>query len=209
MGSWHETCSLTNLPIYEDEKVVMVTFPERLFPTSMSISSFFVRAAIVEKGTYDEYGSLKELADKDGDSPRPGKEKLRAFFKKSVWDAVLKIKPQKDPHNFEQGRIDWLLQNDSIEAGMREKNRERFKTTLGEKAFEEAMKDPDVSRQMNPPTEIDVELAKIIRFMDKTRRTFITTPQGSDEEFDSYKLIHKIIEKEFGKLQKAYEQMME
>lgn len=92
MGCWNEICAITNLPIMENEEVVMLVLPfEQPHPYFLlNYDSFFsmlypeyINSITINKGKYDDYGWIKNL-NKNND------EYLNSIFiKMNVWNWIL------------------------------------------------------------------------------------------------------------------------
>lgn len=103
MGYWQETCALTNLPIYEDDPCVVVVMDE-VFTTQLENnpelgrfnSDFaFKHLESVNRGTYNDYGWIKELKDKklpdkNGINRPYSQRRVTIFFHARVWDEAVK-----------------------------------------------------------------------------------------------------------------------
>lgn len=94
MGCWNETCALTGLPIKENDRVVMVLFREESFtiPKKHFDEQNFEKILFcthgVFRGTYNEYGWIKELKE---DKVRFGENAWtkNIFFFEEAWDLAL------------------------------------------------------------------------------------------------------------------------
>lgn len=66
MGSWHETCGLSNLPICPGDKVVGIILREAPY-TSVGevcyISDNLIPSSFLFRGVYDDYGSLADVCE--------------------------------------------------------------------------------------------------------------------------------------------------
>lgn len=93
MGCWQETCALTLTPIYEGERCVMLSLDEgwlklhlKYFPIdaigTRSSDSQWKMFTGVHRGTYNDYGWLRELDARDKFTPC-------SFFHEAVWDWAL------------------------------------------------------------------------------------------------------------------------
>lgn len=121
MGCWQETCALTNTPIYEGERCVMLVLDEKEFNLYMKhfpLSPIGMRGTdnqwrmfkAVHKGTYNDYGWLNEVE-------RPEDRAPCMFFHEAVWDwALTTAKANLDEHKFE---ADYMgLYNDLPESSL-------------------------------------------------------------------------------------------
>jgi len=67
MGSWNETCALTNLPIKEGERAVWIPLISNGYGTEETTYCeawhLFKQAGFVFRGTYNDYGALENIDD--------------------------------------------------------------------------------------------------------------------------------------------------
>lgn len=63
MGCWNETCQITNLPIYENEEVMLFVVEDIRPKDKIEVGKYKILSAPIY-GKYNDYGSLKEIEDK-------------------------------------------------------------------------------------------------------------------------------------------------
>jgi hypothetical protein len=103
MGCWQETCAMTHLPIYEGDRCVVVVLSElfnevrEVNPEVVRFKSYedFKYVEQVHRGTYDDYGWIKEMKDEEAPDkhgvPRPfSQRRVTIFFHEQVWDEAVK-----------------------------------------------------------------------------------------------------------------------
>jgi hypothetical protein len=94
MGCWEETCALTNTPIYNGERCVMLELDEPQLGIYLKFSPLSPMGTkgsdhqwrmfkALHRGTYNDYGWLEELDRRDRFWPC-------IFFHEKVWDWALK-----------------------------------------------------------------------------------------------------------------------
>lgn len=97
MGSWDETCALTNRPIGVGQRAVMVVFEEGAQDLQMRLRSsfdgFFDKILDIHRGSYDDYGNLEEVEV-------DYRENIAIFFHENVWDEVVKYARSSDAFEF-------------------------------------------------------------------------------------------------------------
>ena len=81
MGYYNEVCALTSLPIYRGDACVRVHIQRR---GDLSVSPSLVYVSRVQKGDYNEYGSLEELDEEIVDH-----DFLNVFFRQDSWEWLL------------------------------------------------------------------------------------------------------------------------
>lgn len=104
MGSWQETCSLSGLPIYENNACTMVVLDQSVLSEQMfgARTTDFAKIIGIHKGKYDNYGWIQGLDNKDE------LDVVALFFLKKVWDYVIK----EYPTNKDELSVYKLLLND-------------------------------------------------------------------------------------------------
>jgi len=63
MGCWNHTCAITNLPIYEDEDVVVILLKARSEPNEDSFcypTAYYAPLPFYFEGKYNDYGAVKD-----------------------------------------------------------------------------------------------------------------------------------------------------
>ena len=108
MGCWEETCALTNTPIYNGERCVMIVIDEdklkslfKNFSGAVTIGTMggdyqWKIFKSLHCGTYNDYGYLEEL-----DESELGKSFPCIFFHEAVWDWALKNSGRLPKYCFE------------------------------------------------------------------------------------------------------------
>jgi hypothetical protein len=100
MGCWQETCGLTNTPIYQDERCVMVVIDvewrqheweirakygeDGTFLGQRATASQWKIVHSIHRGTYNDYGWLNEVDEVTTDEI--GHIAPALFFHEAVWD---------------------------------------------------------------------------------------------------------------------------
>jgi len=96
---WDETCAITHTPILEGKCVMLVINREKhlhdLFP-SMIMDYQYID--ILKRGTYNQYGWIKEIPEDENDEFWWNKildTKFRVFFHEIAWDNVVEFMQNK------------------------------------------------------------------------------------------------------------------
>lgn len=110
MGCWEETCGITNTPIFEGQKVVMVVLDDELGEDQIDLGRFgswfeMEHITHIVKGKYDHYGWVQDyreakrgekISESEKGSVYETAEWMRkAMFHRAAWDAIV----EKDPPN--------------------------------------------------------------------------------------------------------------
>ena len=157
MGSWNETCAVTNLPIIYPEEVVMLLLKDdetaKALAEPSQLRLRLLRKIELHFGTYNDYGWIRELERDERDS---------LFVKRRVWDEVVK----KD---LDDDFVDLVL-NKSLEYDLREEmvfwNLEKRAMAGSNKPIDEASK-PKITQEIK-------DMAKVIAAVQRVRQDFTT-----------------------------------
>ena len=98
MGCWNETCAISRLPIFPDQKCVMLVVRDSniydlISPTGARDIELLVH------GTYNDYGWINEIADDPYEKEIHDDKLFVIFFREDMWNFVLDYaKKTKDPY---------------------------------------------------------------------------------------------------------------
>lgn len=189
MGSWHETCALTDMGIEPGDETVMVILDRSVLGMKADeVDSLFMygqgfdKVRHIVRGKYDDYGGIEDFQHEDAARP------LTIFFHRAAWDAAIARSQKEDKRNWD-GKF-WFAKKIQT----RQKDIELW--DLLHKAGED-LGDPDHPRWPRPVPYIDgvEEFARVYNICFDARKLVWPrpyAPQYASDSMGATNLIRKL-----------------
>jgi len=208
MGCWDETCCLSNQIVRENDPAVMVVIKPGEVQHGLVCNTFgsqfwdFKQVKEIHKGTYNDYGWLKETHKEDDD---PRLDYYLCFFHKNIWDEVVDFERKENenatfrkwtdlnkkwcPEDFGFAHMDKALLKIAEECEEKEPEK-------AQEIKDEIKDEIETRRKENEPPEFAEEFIFVADFADKVRRDILSGPrwrghQDHDGE-ERRNLIHRL-----------------
>lgn len=206
MGCWQETCAMTHLPIYEDDRCVVVVMSE-LFNEVLEVNPEVARFKSYEdfkyvehvyRGKYNDYGWIKGkikdtmAPDKHGVDRPFSQRRVTVFFHEKVWDEAVKA-GMEAAKKWEQQRI---------------KEIESYKKHWAE-ASKRPFEESTFAEMHKPPTPEQVDFRAVYEVAYWTRRDLMISHyfhgcQSWENEY--YDFVHSLTSEMWDKIKKRFDE---